>query len=630
MPITPLSRAEIESIKQDLRSNGWHSKATMNHELRFSLKRNNVITLAIKIPLRLAIKTEIPVEIVKFHLSITWQFWNLNTIMSTFLQDLRRNLEQLKEEVKIDFNFSQEEQDSKLIELFNDVMPEPLKEEDERTFLNRLRIAMLNNETLCHEIPDEILQVIVTVIEKLGLSSSFKIPWELKKGIARFRISDLLIFSNEETEYFLLEKDGYMTYFKDIYYQEKFYMRAFFESFFLPFFLSFYEKKEFGEQIQIFLENWIIFCRMLLNTLFKLVDSLSINYNEFVQFHPEKELLSNKFEDNRNNFPFSALYHETLFQKELSPIQNELLIAPPTNFKVMQSITFLVEAKDLIESLKFKDALKLLEEAAQIFKKHDQVKLLLSTYFLLAKIYKILRQYNISLKYLKNSFELTKTGKIPINLILKVHHKLGKLYFLLNRPEEALYHLNILVNFSEHEKQFAVPVKYLGHAYLLLGIIHSRKKNVAQSKTCFKKAKELGKIHPVTFVKLFLFRIKEFSKNNKISQALKYINALFTSEEINIENPDYIDYYIDILFELARIYIYHRKSKKKALQVLLKLNKILKNMRSSVKKIEFTVQWNVLMGSYFKFFENDEHEFKKHLLKSEQLKEKLRKIGVMQ
>ncbi|MHA1844816.1 MAG: tetratricopeptide repeat protein [Promethearchaeota archaeon] len=633
MSIIPLSLTELESIKQDLLSNGWHLKASMNHYLRFSLKKNNLMTLVIKIPIFLKLKTEIPAEIVKFHLSITWQFWNLNASMSNFLQDLRMNLEKLREKIEIDFEFPIEEHKyaPKLIELFNNVVPEPLKEENENNFLNRFRIAMLNNDSICHEIPDEYFSVILKVIEKLGLSPSFKIPWELKKGIARFRLSDLLIFSNEETEYFLLEKDGYMTYFKDIYYQEKFYMRTFFESFLLPFFLAFHDKEEeFGRKIEILLDNCIKFCRMLLNALIKLLDSLSPNYNECVHFNPEKELLSKKFEENQNNFPFSALYYEALLQKERFTIQNDLLSIPPSNFKVMQSITFLVEAENLIEAMKFKDALNLLEKAAEIFKKHGQIKLLLSTYLLLAKTYNILKQYNISLKYLKTSFELTKIGKIPLELILKVHYKLGKLYFLLNRPEEALHHLNILTNFSEYEKQFAIPVKYLGYAYILLGIIHSRKENVAQSKLYFKKAKELGKSHTLTLVKLFQFRIKEFLKNNKISQALKYINALLTSEEINIEHPDYTDYYIDILFEFVKTYLYHRKSKKKAFQILLKLNKLLKNMKSSVKTIEFTIQWNILMGSYFKLFENDENKFQKHFLKSEQLKEKLRKIGILQ
>ncbi|MFX0140020.1 MAG: hypothetical protein ACFFDN_40635, partial [Candidatus Hodarchaeota archaeon] len=220
---------------------------------------------------------------------------------------------------------------------------------------------------------------ILESLSNTGLKPSFKTPWELKYGIPKIRTSETLIFSNDEKfdEFFILEK-GYYTYFKDIEYN-KFFMRALFDSY-TPFILNdlFSNIPEF--KLELYVENWIKFTRMILNSLLEIIKAGKLNQTEFIKFRPEKELIYNSqnFIEDQNNFPFSALSYESLIARELFTIHNDLFNNPPNNFEVIESIHQYTDAEELIKNYRFEEAAKKLNESLKIFNKNQQKKIVVS------------------------------------------------------------------------------------------------------------------------------------------------------------------------------------------------------------------------------------------------------------
>lgn len=629
MSITPFSENEIQSIKKNFQRNGWHRNGFLNESQRFSIAKNKLLIFTIKIPIKLELNTEIPIEISKFYISIAFQVWNLDKNTSILIKELMDKLYILREKIEIKMDFPFGEKKSKLIEILNTAIPEQRRGEDERTYLNRIRISLMNKKEGFTVLNSEMVENLDEILESLSLYPSFKLPWELKKGIARFRTSEVLVFSNELSEYFLLEEEGYITFFKDLTYQ-KYYIRSFFESYILPFLIKIYGmENNFSPNIKIIIENWIKFSRNILNSLLELVDSCLTNKNHLINFYPEKEILSNDFYGEKNNFALSALFYESLFQKELSPIRNELLNTPPKDFTVLKSINFLFQAEGLIKELKIKEAMKLLERSLKIIEKYEQDKLLVSAYLTLAKAYGLLKQYSLSLKYLNKSFILAKNGKIPTKYIVKIHYKLGRIYYILNEYEKALNHFNILVKFIENEESNNGESKYLVKSLIYIGLIFSLKNDFSESKKKFKKVKDTGKTNPKLILKLFQLRIKDFLRKSNYSQALKYIRIIFNAEGFNLKEDSLKKYYILILLDLAEIYVFYRKSKNKSLQALLKAKELLENIEPSIQYLESQMRWNELMGSYFKYYEKDDKMFIKLRKESQKIKTKLIKIGVI-
>ncbi len=629
MPITPFSNNELDLIKKVLNESGWHLRGFLENYQRFSVKKNNFVLFSIKLPIELELKINFPIELIKFHTSTSFQFWSMNSNTSMLIQNFAENLKSLKERTNIELDFALGEKEDDLIELLNKLIPEPMRNEEERNFLNRVRVSIMNKKDALYDLNTPDLNWILEILKSLSLFPTFKLPWELKKGIARFRLSELLIFSNEEPEFFLLEKDGYMTYFKDLRYN-KFFIRSYFETYYFPFLLKLYGTDlDFRNKFRLLLEDCVKFSRFFLNSVVEVIDSLDINKNELIEFKPEKELISKSFLEGYNNFPFSALYFEAQFQKELYSIRTDLLNTPPQDFKVLQSIDFLIKAEILIRRLEIKKAIEFLEKSLEIIENIDQIKLLVTIYLLLAKTYRLLKQYSISLKYLNKSFNLAKAGKISIEFILKIHYEYGRIYFILHDHENAESHFQVLIGFLNKEKKYNMKVKCLAKSYIYLGLINTHRNNLPEAKKCFTKAREIGKNLPSLMIKLFQSQIKEFKRQNKISQAQKYIRFLLNSEDFNINDEQYKKHYIDILLELASIQIKIRKNRKSALQALTKIQELFENTEDSIRIFEYKMRWNLLMASYFKNFEKDDKNYIKYYDKSQQIKEKLIKIGII-
>ncbi|MHA1525894.1 MAG: hypothetical protein ACTSQD_02585, partial [Promethearchaeota archaeon] len=411
MSIRPFSTNEIDNLREVIEQNGFRLNGLIKDYFRYSISKNKILIFTLKIPVHLPIQLNIPLEVVSFQISIAFRFFHLNQNIYKFILSLMKLLKDLSLEVSIEHKFPIQGKERQLVDVLNLVIPEVVKEEKDRAWMNRIRISLMNKRERFKEFDNVKIKDISESLIKSGLSPTFNVPWELIKGLPKLRTAETLFYSTEELEFFILEK-GYFTYFKDLEY-EKFYLRTFYESY-TPYLLN----EIFDDNpnlLEVFVETWIKFARLLLNSAIEIIDSIETNQNEFVNFRPQKTLDSINFEFKQINFPLSALYYEGTTSKELYTLHNDLFNTPPTSFEVIEYVNYLTEAESLRKSYKFQEASKILEDSLKIFNKYRQKKIVVSILIQLRKIASYLNQNKAEINYLINALEIAKSGEVPLH-----------------------------------------------------------------------------------------------------------------------------------------------------------------------------------------------------------------------
>jgi len=644
MSIRPFTSSEIESLKEAIKKNGWKADNRVETPFRYTINKNNILIFTMKFPIELKnVRLNIPYEIASFRISIVLKIWHLNKNTSKIIIYLLKVFKELADQVVLEPNFPIEGRIQNLMSLLNIIMPDVIKGENERAWLNRIRTSLMNKRGQYTEQFQQFDSTkVLAVIEKLkesGLEPTFNQPWELKKGLPKIRTSETLLFSNEDEnfdEFFIIEK-GYMTYFKDLAYN-KFYIRSLFETY-NPYLLStlfeFQGASDYNFETSI--QNWVKVSRLLLNSIIEIINEGNINQNELIRFKPERALKLENFEDSENVFPFSALFYESTIAKELFPIHNDLFDTPPVNYEVIESsIDYYTKAEAYIRRYQFDEATKVLNKALKIFNKNRQKKAVLSVLLLLRKIAVLLNQEDIAQNYLENAVSIMKSGEIPLKYIIDVHYKLGKTCFKLTDFTKALNHFNILITLIEKEiaslnmedilEMKEILIENLGMAYIYVGLINLEQNKVADSKRNFKEAFQIGNESLKIKLNFFLYRARAFKNKGNISQALKLLKMGLNSIELEDKESLYHDVQLEFWIELADIYTNLRKNRTKAFLYLERIGNRISN--KTIQEIKFAIRWNMIMSKFFAILEKDREQGNFYLEKAEKLKAQLRKIGV--
>jgi len=627
MSISPLSSNEIKNLRDLIDKNGWKIEGTIENYFRYSLKKKKLILFTIKFPITLPIRINVPFEVVSFRFSIVFQFWNLEKDTYSVILYLMKALRNLTISLTLEHNFPIEDKKVQIANLLEIVIPELIKNEKENSWLNRIRISLMNKRDRFKIFSNSELTNIVESLQKIGLNPSFNIPWELNYGIPKLRLVETLLFSNNSSfdEFFILEK-GYFTYFKDIEYH-KIHLRGLFDSY-SPYILKelFNDNPEF--RLEALVENWIQFTRMILNSLIEIIQKGNINQNEFINFRLAKELIygNRDFVEDFNNYPFSALSYESTITKELFNIHNDLFNKPPTNFEVLESLNQYTEAEELIKNYRFEEAANILNEALIVFNKNEQRKIVVSILLKLRKIAEFLGHEDTAFNYLKNALGVAKSGDIPIKYIIKLHYKLGVSNYETKILQEALNHFNIMIAFLEKEEIAFNKKKYLGLAYLYIGLIYQEQKNIEESKVFFKNAFLIGNDDLYVKLRYFLIRGIYYKNRGNLMLTQKFLKAGFDTVGLNFENEKIIKILTDIMLELSEFYIHHKKDSRRAYYLLSNLeNHIRLREISNMKR---GIRWNLLMVDYYNEFELNREKSQFYLKQSQKLRNQLKTIGV--
>lgn len=627
MSINPFSSNEIKTVRELIEKNGWKIEKHIDNYFRYSLKKNKLILFTIKFPITLPIRINIPFEVVSFQISIAFQFWNLNKDIYTYILYFMKALRNLAISLTLEHIFPLDGKKEQLNNLLNLIIPELIRNENESSWLNRIRISLMNKRDKLKDYSNQELKSFQETLQNLGLKPTFNIPWELKDGIPKLKTSETILFSDDGNldEFFILEK-GYFTYIKDIEY-DKFHLRGFLDSY-TPYILNelFSRIPEF--KLELLLENWIKFTRLLLNSIQEIIDAGNINQTELIKFRPNKELLYNNpdFIEDYNNFPFSALSYESSISKELFTIHNDLFNKPPSNFEVIESINQYVEAEGLIKNYRFEEAANLLNDALIVFNKNQQKKIVVSILVKLRKIAKLLNHEDTALNYLQNALGVAKSGEIPIDYIIRIHYKLGVTYYNRKDLEEALNHFKIIINFLENEEISFDKEEFLGSAYLYIGLILLEQEKIIDSKIYFKNAFQIGNNNLKVKLNYCLLRAIYYKKQGNLVLTQKFLKSGLDTVELNFENKETLKLLIDITLESSEFYIHYRKDAKKA-------HSLLKNIENHITLKEISnmkraIRWNLLMSDLYNTFSENRDKSQFYLKQSHKLKTQLHTIGV--
>jgi tetratricopeptide (TPR) repeat protein len=629
MTIQLFSPNELENLRAVIEKNGWKIEGKTENYFRYSVKNDKLLLFTLKIPIQLPVRLNIPLEMLTFRLSIAFKFWNLNPAVNRNILVFMKLLRDLALQVKLEQLFPIEGKESQLVDLLNLILPEPIDNEYESTWVNRIRISLMNKRDSIEQFNESEVISFIDTLNKTGLKSTFKLPWELKEGVPRLRTTETLFFSNDEEfdEFFILEK-GFFSYFKDLEYK-KLYLRSSFDCY-TPYLLkNLFQDINFD--IDKCLENWIKFSRMLLNSLLKIINLNKINLPDYIQINPEREFESNDFELSENNFPFTALHYESSIAKgELFHIHNDLLNTPPRSFKVLEFMKTYTEAEELITNYRFEEAAQLLNNSLKVFNKHKQKKIVVSILLKLRKIAKNLNQPDIALNYLNTALGVAKSGDVPIEFIIIVHYKMGKHYFKTDEFNEAEQHFDTIINFLEKEQVKINREEYLGMAYLYRGLINLHKSQISQSKNDFKEALQYGKDSPKVKLKYHLLRAIDYKNNDNLSQAQKLLRTGIEAVGLDYTDKKYEYILINIVLELIEFYIHHRVDSRKALYLLKAIETRIGQNIKQIHGIKKAIRWNLLMCDYQDILEKNSERSTYYYKQSQILINQLKKIGVIQ
>ncbi len=628
MSLRPFSSTELVNLKEAIEKNGFKIDGTIENYFRYSVKKDKLILFTIKFPVTLPLRLNFPFEVVSFRISLAFKLWDLNQNTDRVIIFIVKMLRDLALQISLEHNFPIKGKELLLLELLNKTIPETITEENDSRWLNRIRISFMNKRDEFENFDKTYTNKIVNILDNVRLKPTFKLPWELKEGVPKLRTSETLFFSNDEPfdEFFILER-GYFTFFKDLEYN-KFYIRSSFDSYTPYIVSSLFSDAEFS--LETYVENWIKFSRMMLNSIIEIINLAKINQNDFIKFNPKREIDTNDFESGMNNFPFSALHYEsTLSKGELYHIHNDLFNTPPTNFEVIKSINSYIDAEALIKNYRFDEATQLLNDSLKIFNKNRQKKVVVSILLKLREIATLLNQEDMAVNYLRSALEVAKSGEVPVDYIIKIHYYLGKRLYQVEEYDKAKEHFNIIVKFLKNEESSIDKDEFLGMAYLYIGLIHIAQNKLASVKMDFRKALQLGNKSIKVKLNYHLMRAKNYKSKGNLSQAQKLLRAGIDSVGINFDDKEFVPILHDLVLELAEFYIHHRVDSKKALYLMKSIEKKLSLNLKEIPGIRRAIRWNLLMCDYYDILAKDSNNSTHYYQQSQILINQLKKIGVI-
>jgi len=628
MSLRPFSENEIENLQTVIEKNGWQRNASLENNFRYSLNKNKVIIFNIKFPVAFPLRINVPLEIVNFRLSLVFKIWDLNQTTNKLILYLLKMLRDLAIQISIEHSFPVEGREIEIVNLLNMIIPEYIKGENENSWKNKIRISLMSKRDEFQKEEQSIVNQLLPAVNKSGLFPTFKLPWELKSGVPKIRASETLFFSNDEPidEFFIIEK-GFFTYFKDLDYK-KFYIRSGFDTY-TPY-VIYRLLNSTSVNLELLVDNWIKFARMMLNSMIEIIDLAEINQQDLIQFNVERELQNNEFEGNINNFAFSALHYESLIKKgELFQIHNDLFNSPPMNFEVLETINLYTEAEELIKNYRFDDATELLNQSLKVFNKNRQKKIVVSILLKLYHIASLLNQDEIALNYLQTALGIAKSGEVPVDYILKIQYKLGKYFFKRKNMPQALNHFNVIVNFLEKEEHSIDKEEYIGLATLYMGLIHDEQSQLALAKSEYKKAFQLANSSIKVKLTYFLLRAKQFKDEGNLSHSQKLLKAGIDAVGIDFDDQKNQLIFFDLVLELAEFYIHQRIDSRKALFLLKSLENHLPLKMKEISGIKRAIRWNLLMSDFFDILVKDSKNAGYYYKQGQILINQLKKIGAM-
>jgi len=613
--LSPFSNSEKNSIIKLLENIGFTPKLTIENLHRYSIIKDKYIVIVSKYSVSLNFKLNIPFEIIAFQHSFLMNPKVINDTTLEIINFIATNLKYIAENLKLEHILPIEEKKADFLNALNAFLPENFNADNERQWLSRIRISYLNKNEFFKDVNDEFYDNLSKSISSIGLEPSIDLPVCLSNGIPKFKKDLVLFYKNPiENEYFIIEP-GFFTFLRD-FEQNNIILRSFFETYTPLLFHKIFKDIE-GFSIYNFILDWIKFSRICLNPHINVLNSEYILSREF---YPINLISFFKTIDNFSEiaFPIPMLARDIGNKEDLIHPKDYIIGKPPSTFNELKAIEYYYSTENLIEKGEYQRTNAVLADALKIFNRYRNRVGVINVLQKLAKLASELRKFNESINYLKQAIEICKTGEVPEDIIIKTQKQLGDTYVNNKQYTEALNQFKIINNFlkSTNPKSYHKDIQ----------IIRLRMAKILTEIGAFKDAslifKELLKEiqnYPDILAEYYLERGRYFVKKNTISNA---IQVLIKASKIENIKPKIL---AQVLFELAKIYLYDRNVYSKSQEYLLAAEKLIKE--KEVSDILFKINIYEALSDAFNKSKN-QSEMRFYMEQAQKLRKLLQLRGI--
>ncbi|MBD3352725.1 MAG: hypothetical protein GF364_14655, partial [Candidatus Lokiarchaeota archaeon] len=398
----PFSFTEKNTISNVLEEIGYRKSMVPENNERYAIINDSIVALTTKYPIPIGLKLNIPFEVVSFYNCFFFQPRLINSKTLEIINFLATNLQYVTNKLTIEHKFPIEQNKQKFIQLLNKFMPEYFSGENDRQWLTRIRVSLMNKYELFKDLETEFFDKLTESLKSIGLMPTWNLPESMSDGIPKLKKDSLLIFSNEEGNEFLLVEKGFITFLRD-FEENNIMLRTYFDSY-SPLLLEYVFKDVENFSVQNLILSWIRFSRMSLNPLINVLSSEYVLSREFYQVNLSSFFQSHKdFAD--TVIPVPLIAREKLKKDRLTIPGSKILTNPPSSFNELKAIKFYKSAENLAKNSKYKRANAVLAEALVIFNKYRQKRGVIKVLSLLSTIASDMRKYDKAIGYLNNALD---------------------------------------------------------------------------------------------------------------------------------------------------------------------------------------------------------------------------------
>ena len=171
--VRPFSSSEISNLREIFEKNGFKINGHIENYFRYSIStRDKILIVTLKFPVELPLRMNVPFEVACFRISMVLKLWNLTQKTYKILIYLLKMLRHLALQVSMEHRFPVDGFQKKIVNLLNNVMPDLIKNENEKAWLTRIRISLLNKRHKFEEFENKSINNLVETLNKVGLWST--------------------------------------------------------------------------------------------------------------------------------------------------------------------------------------------------------------------------------------------------------------------------------------------------------------------------------------------------------------------------------------------------------------------------------------------------------------------------
>ncbi len=560
----------LNEIKTILEDEGYKSDDKFTSVLRYSIIREPELTLILgaKLPIKIPILNEPPIELVSFFPSICIRPRRLDESFTTMVMYLAASFKDAMlglEPYKYDFNIDKYK--TQISELVQKLYPnqsnfEPEALNSEKEVILTIRNNILRDYDTFEDSFMKISQDVFDIYRDFHLLPTEQLPPELDEGFSRNRRNWVVIFKKDSPEEYLLEEPGCFTYWRDFNHKNV-WIRTGLESYTVNIWYEAFKDQNF--KLNYLFYDWIIYCRGLIKKIIEpILDQIQFDAGLLKSFS-ENRLLKEYLSKNGSPALFlPRIVYDNLNSPEKETSERFLFGGAPCSLEEMSAIEDFRLAELFERKGNYNRALELLTKAKRKLKKFHHINGQIKVIFKLNDLVVKDKDYDKSIEYLTEALELSKSGLVSVVNIANIHLSLGYSYGLGNSAFKSVEHYQIVKKFLNSLPSTKQNENLICRTYLEIAKLHLTQNEFDEADENFKQLlKHIKKNSPYEF----LYYYNRAHYYNAVKKETKQFLSLKKAIEIN-KGP--LMERILAHFELGKFFLYTKQDSEKSIDYLTK------------------------------------------------------------